>query len=56
MTNTHWKTPITVFKGESLHQDNTMANFEATMAKHYASIYHLALSILDDPDEAEDVA
>ncbi|GAG35894.1 unnamed protein product, partial [marine sediment metagenome] len=32
------------------------ANFEATMAKHYASIYHLALSILDDPDEAEDVA
>jgi len=33
-----------------------MANFEATMANHYASIYHLALSILDDSDEAEDVA
>ncbi len=33
-----------------------MANLEATMTRHYSSVYHLAHAILDDPHEAEDVA
>jgi RNA polymerase sigma-70 factor (ECF subfamily) len=56
MKSTHWKEQTSVLKRIALQKDNKMDNFEATMARHYASIYHLALSILDDPDEAEDAA
>ncbi len=33
-----------------------MPNLEAIMAEYYASIYHLCISILEDANEAEDVA
>ena len=34
----------------------SLPNLETIMANHYASVYRLAVSILDDPHEAEDIA
>jgi RNA polymerase sigma-70 factor (ECF subfamily) len=35
---------------------NNMVSLEAIVKRYYSSIYHLTLSIIDDPDDAEDVA
>jgi len=56
MKNTHRKEQVAVLKGITKQRESNMASLEATMTRHYSSVYHLALSILDDPDEAEDVA
>ncbi|GAH10209.1 unnamed protein product, partial [marine sediment metagenome] len=56
MKNTHGKEQVAVLNGTTKQRESNMANLEATMTRHYSSVYHLALSILDDPHEAEDVA
>lgn len=56
MKKTHWNQQVTVLQGASGHHESSMPNLEAIMAEYYASIYHLCISILEDANEAEDVA
>jgi RNA polymerase sigma-70 factor (ECF subfamily) len=56
MKKTHWNQQVTVLQGASGQHESSMLNLEAIMAEYYASIYHLCISILEDANEAEDVA
>jgi RNA polymerase sigma-70 factor (ECF subfamily) len=56
MKKTHWNQQVTVLQGASGQHESSMPNLEAIMAEYYASIYHLCISILEDANEAEDVA
>jgi len=56
MKKTHWNQQIMVLQGASGQQESRVPNLESLMTRHYSSVYHLCLSILADPDEAEDIA
>jgi RNA polymerase sigma-70 factor (ECF subfamily) len=50
------KEQLSVFPETSVPEKDNLETLEATMRQYYASIYHLSLSILDDSDDAEDIA
>ena len=56
MKKTYWKANLTMRQGSSREQEGNLPNLETIMTRHYASVYRLAVSILDDSHEAEDVA
>ena len=43
-------------QGTPGEQEGSLPNLETIMTRHYARVYRLAVSILDDPHEAEDIA
>jgi len=56
MKKTFWKEQITMIQGTPGEQEGSLPNLETIMANHYASVYRLSVSILEDPHEAEDIA
>ena len=45
-----------MIQGTPGEQEGSLPNLETIMANHYASVYRLSVSILEDPHEAEDIA
>jgi RNA polymerase sigma-70 factor (ECF subfamily) len=56
MKKTYWKENLTMSQGTPVEQEGSPPNLETIMTRHYASEYRLAVSILYDPHEAEDIA
>jgi len=56
MAKSQSKERLSAFPETSLPRKDNLEILKATMGQYYASIYHLSLSILDDADEAEDIA
>jgi RNA polymerase sigma-70 factor (ECF subfamily) len=56
MKKTQWNEQVAVLQEIRGQHESSMPNLEAIMAEYYASIYHLCISILEDANEAEDVA
>ena len=55
MTKKHHKDRVAAFAKSYTDQNNHLVSLEATIARYYASLSHLTLSILDDPNDAEDI-
>jgi RNA polymerase sigma-70 factor (ECF subfamily) len=56
MKKTQWNEQVAILQEIRGQHESSMPNLEAIMAEYYASIYHLCISILEDANEAEDVA
>ena len=56
MAKSRPKEQLPVFPLAAAHNEDELLSLETVMERYYASIYHLSLSILDDPEEAEDIA